>query len=156
MIYGAIAVALLLLLAVQNASASTGSGSGSETIMEMIRRVSLANGVDPALMLAIAKQESDFNPAATNPSDPSYGLFQIQRFWLQYFGHDPADIEQLYNAAFATGLACEIILYFQNKGFTFPQQVDIYNVGETLWRDGRRNAAYRDAVNRFYNEFSTL
>ena len=155
MIYGAIAVAILILLAVQNANASTGSDN-NETIMGMIRRVALERGVDPALMLAIAKQESNFDPSAINPSDPSYGLFQIQSFWLQYFGHDPADIEQLFNAAFATGVACEIILYFQNKGFTFPQQVDIYNVGETLWRDGRRNAAYRDAVNRFYNEFSTL
>jgi hypothetical protein len=155
MIYGAIAILFVILLAASNASASTSTGSGSESIQDMIRRVSRERGRDPALMLAIAKRESDFNPAAVNPSDPSYGMYQIQKFWLPYFGHE-VDKEQLFDAEFCTNVACEIILYFELKGFKFPQQVDIYNVGETLWRDGRRNAAYRDAVNRFYSEFSNF
>lgn len=144
----------LILWAATNAEASSSTGNGpTETIPNMIRRVASERGMDPALMLAIAKKETDFNPAAVNPSDPSYGLFQIMGFWLKYFGFGP-DLEQLMDAEFNTGLACDIVSYFQGKGFRFPEQADIYNVGETLWRNGKRNASYATDVTRFYSDFA--
>src|ERR1041385_8778598 len=59
-------------------------GSTPLDVQQIICDAAVAHGVEPALMLAIAKKESSFNPANINPSDPSYGLFQIQTFWLKY------------------------------------------------------------------------
>jgi soluble lytic murein transglycosylase-like protein len=152
-IIGVAVIALVLFLAGSAQASSSSISSTPEEIQPLIRRVASARGVDPALMLAFAKKETNFNPAAVNASDPSYGLFQIMPFWLQYFGFS-TDPDQLMNAEFNTGLACDIVGYFQQKGFRFPDQADIYNVGETLWKDGRRNVSYRNDVIRFYGEFS--
>lgn len=47
-------------------------------MIDLIIRESLAGGVDPAYMLAIADKESSFNPNAKNfNGERSYGLFQI-------------------------------------------------------------------------------
>lgn len=47
-------------------------------MIDLITRESLAGGVDPAYMLAIAHKESKFNPNAFNgKGERSYGLFQI-------------------------------------------------------------------------------
>jgi hypothetical protein len=128
-------------------------------VQQIIRDAAAANGVDPALMLAIAKQESGFNPANINRMDPSYGLFQIQTFWLTHFGF-ANDYRQLLDAQFAADLAAKILLYFQSRinpqtkdFFEFPAEVDIYNVGETAWAKGHRNLPYRDSVLNYYRSF---
>lgn len=46
-------------------------------IQSMIVRVAKEEGVDPAIMLAIAQQESGFNPNAVGDGGKSFGLFQI-------------------------------------------------------------------------------
>jgi soluble lytic murein transglycosylase-like protein len=129
------------------------------TVEQIIRKVAEAYGEDAALMLAIAKTETNFNPRAINLSDPSYGLFQIQAFWLTYFGFSK-EPEQLYDPEFSANLAARILKYFRGRQnpqtgdyFQFPNEADIYNVGESLWREGRRNLAYRDKVLIFYRNF---
>ena len=57
-------------------------------------------GVDPMLLKAIAKVESNENPKAKNPNDPSYGLMQIfytgtNKFYID--GWPPSSEEQLYD-----------------------------------------------------------
>ncbi len=51
-----------------------------DKIIALITSMSKSAGIDPAIMLAIARQESNFNPYANNPTDPgagSFGLFGI-------------------------------------------------------------------------------
>lgn len=147
------AVVAVLLLGVGIHAADNAFPPGPESIQQMIRRTANQAGVDPAVMLALCQKESSFVPSASNPSDPSYGLFGIKANWLTYFGYGP-DVSQLFNAQTATDVACQIVGYFQDKGFVFPDQADIYNVGETLWAKGRRNIPYRDSVKNFYRSFN--
>lgn len=128
-------------------------------VQQIIRDAAADAGIEPAIMLAVAKQESGFNPANINKSDPSYGLFQIQLFWLKYFGY-PQDAQLLLDPVFASQLAGQILNYFKGRinsqtrdYFQLPAEIDIYNVGETLWNKGRRNLAYRDSVLKFYRDF---
>lgn len=52
-------------------------GFKPDTIQGMIVNEAYAQGVDPALALAIAQQESGFNPNVMGDGGNSYGLFQI-------------------------------------------------------------------------------
>jgi len=42
-------------------------------------------GVDPDVLLAIAKVESAMNPVAEGDHGHSHGLFQINDYWLHHF-----------------------------------------------------------------------
>jgi hypothetical protein len=135
---------------------------GPKSIDDIIRESAAVHGQEFALMKAIARKESSFNPSAVNLSDPSYGLFQIQDFWLPHAGY-PQDKNLLLDPVVAADVAGWILGYFQKRvnphtgrTFTFPAEVDIYNVGETLWRNGVRNITYRDDVTRFYREYGGL
>jgi len=148
------AVVAILLLGLGLQAAETSFPPGPAGIEAMIRHTANSAGVDPAVMLAICRKESSFNPAAVNPADPSYGLFGIKPTpWLAHFGYS-SDYVQLFNAQTNATLACKIVEYFQERGFVFPDQADIYNVGETLWAKGRRNVAYRDSIKSFYRSFN--
>jgi len=132
---------------------------GPQSIQEIIRAAAARFGQDAALMLAIAQTESSFNSAAVNLSDPSYGLFQIQVFWLRHFGF-PGDKNLLLDATTASEVAARILQYFRARQnpltgdtFQFPADVDVYNVGESLWAQGRRNLGYRDRVTGYYRNF---
>lgn len=50
---------------------------GNQDIKSMIVRIADEVGVDPAIALAIAQQESGFNPNAVGDNGNSFGLFQI-------------------------------------------------------------------------------
>lgn len=154
MLLGAAAVLVLLFVAGASAATTPDAPSPYETVEMMVRRVAQQRGQDPALILAFCQKESSLNPAAFNPNDPSYGLMGINPVpWLEYFGYSP-DYTQLYSGEFNVNLGCQIISYFQDRNFRFPDEADIYNVGETLWKKGVRNTAYRAAVKSFYQSYS--
>jgi soluble lytic murein transglycosylase-like protein len=56
----------------------------------LIRQEALRQGVDPALALAVAHQESEFNPHAVGDHGHSLGFFQLQRGAAEDMGIDPA------------------------------------------------------------------
>lgn len=65
---------------VQSLSASTSkvsANTNARDIQSMIVRIAKEEGVDPAIMLSIAQQESGFNPNAVGDGGKSFGLFQI-------------------------------------------------------------------------------
>lgn len=53
------------------------ANTNARDIQSMIVRIAKEEGVDPAIMLAIAQQESGFNPNAVGDGGKSFGLFQI-------------------------------------------------------------------------------
>lgn len=126
-------------------------------------------GEDWRLLKAFARVESSENPKAVNLNDPSYGLFQIQAFWLFHFGlideraYPDQVRDYLIDPVRATDCACRILQYFRKRTnphtlapFKFPSEADIYNVGETLWAKGRRNLSYRDRVKNEYQRLTAL
>lgn len=61
----------------------TGSPPPSPEVLAAILAASALTGLDPALLLAIARDESDFRPDARSPLSTATGLFQfIERTWL--------------------------------------------------------------------------
>lgn len=75
----------------------------AESIEALIRRVAQEEGVDPALALAMARQESSLNPNAHNPNgEDSWGLFQLNRKGGMGFGYKP---EQLVDPEFNARIA---------------------------------------------------
>lgn len=65
---------------VQSQSVSTpkvSANTNARDIQSMIVRIAKEEGVDPAIMLSIAQQESGFNPNAVGDGGKSFGLFQI-------------------------------------------------------------------------------
>ena len=60
-----------------NKTPSVRANMGNQDIKSMIVRIANEVGVDPAIALAIAQQESGFNPNAIGDGGKSFGLFQI-------------------------------------------------------------------------------
>jgi len=137
--------------------------SGKNAYDDLFQKYGAAYNIDWMLIKAVCWQESSFNPNAINPSDPSYGLMQIQHNpngWstaLAYgkklninFSKLPDD---LYNPELSIRIGgafiAEIVKKYGN------QAIDIYNIGETSYNRGNRNRIYRDSVLNKYNELIT-
>jgi hypothetical protein len=90
-------------------------------------------------------ENAQFDPAADASDGKSYGLGQITPFWVNALLDESVidPIAWLKNADNNARLTVKIIRYFESRNYSFPTQADIYNVGETLWRKGVRNAEYQ-------------
>jgi soluble lytic murein transglycosylase-like protein len=168
--WGAAVTGVLYVLSIKQAGAmSQDSGSGSksessdlenksgvETLTPMqiiVYRAAVDTAIDPAMALAIIEKESRFDPLAINKSDPSYGLGQVQTFWVPYFDMGSlAEARQLLlGPEFNARITALIIRYFfYDRTFAWPEEADIYNVGETKWRAGIRSESYKRAVSTNY------
>lgn len=58
-------------------STSTRPSMSRQDVQSMIVNIAQQEGVDPSLALAVAQQESGFNPSAVGDNGKSFGLFQI-------------------------------------------------------------------------------
>ena len=118
-------------------------------------------GVENALIRAIIRQESNFNPNAINPKDPSYGLMQIMPILAQDFGivkewMNPTEAEVAMIKQPSTNV--QIGTWFLAKLLKkYPQGVAIqmYNVGEAGYNSGHRAAEYLSKVTGYYNEYKS-
>jgi hypothetical protein len=48
-------------------------------------------------------------------------------------------------------IAAAYLEYLQGRGFVFPRDADVYNMGEKEWAAGRRNPAYKRQVDQALN-----
>lgn len=84
-------------------------------------------GLDWKLLKAIAQVESDENPLAKNPDDPSYGLMQIlypQRLNIEDW--PPESVERLYDPDYSVKCAAQI-LSWNIASFGLWRGVAVYN-----------------------------
>jgi hypothetical protein len=115
------------------AVATLGVGSPYDTLLA---GASITTGVPLALLKAIISQESAWNPNAINPSDPSYGLMQINT--AAHPDITPAQaldptVGIPYGAAYLASLIAQ---------YGLPQAISAYNAGHPI----TGNAAYVSAV----------
>ena len=115
--------------------------------------------LDPALVKAFARVESNFNPMAKNPSDPSYGLIQITPALAYDYGliinyKNPSvfEIEQMMEINNNLSVGCWFLNHLSK--YSFQQMVMSYNVGETGYKNGVRNHDYFNKIRGYYEEYS--
>ena len=116
--------------------------------------------LSPALVKAHARVESNFNPMAKNPSDPSYGLMQITPalaydygLIVHYKSLNQYEIDRIMDVKNNLNVACWFIRNLRVK-YSFDEAVQMYNVGEAGYNKGIRNLTYLEKIKRWYDEYS--
>jgi soluble lytic murein transglycosylase-like protein len=104
----------------------------------LIMQEATKRGLDPCLVAGIIEVESSFNPDASNPADPSFGLMQITPIALkdtQERGNiSPAIIfQQLRNPEINVAVGTEFLKILRDRhNINFPDEVDAFNAGPDL------------------------
>lgn len=119
-------------------------------------------GVDRVLVKAVAKVESNFNPRAMNPADPSYGLMAITPILAQDFNlvkdyryPSSAEIERLYDLDNNLYVGCSQLAHL-TRIRPFDTAVQMYNVGQTGYMNGARNYDYLNKVRSYYEKYRSV
>ena len=98
--------------------------------VRFIELTALQRGVDPALAVAVARQESSLNPNAVGDGGKSLGLFQLSAAAAQDAGIDPEDRHNV--AANITGGVEYLRQSLRRAGGQVPLALDYYNKGPGL------------------------
>ena len=134
--------------------------STPSAIQELIRSNAVKFGVDPLLLKAVIRVESNFNPYAVNPADPSYGLGQITPILAATYGF-VRDWRNPTEAEIAFIMRPEVNLQIAGRflGHLVGKHgleigVQMYNCGETGYlTNGVRVPEYLAKVKRYYDEY---
>jgi soluble lytic murein transglycosylase-like protein len=99
-------------------------------IWDLARSAGATYNVDPALVMAVIQVESGFNPAAVNPSDPSYGLMQMLPATASLLaGRTVTGAELIANPALAVQLGAKYLAQNLAKYGSTGDAVAAYNAG---------------------------
>jgi len=156
--FGIVGIGIYFLLFIVPKWASA-SEKPSPTIDILISRASIKHGVETALIKAIIRQESNFNPNAINPTDPSYGLMQVGLMVAQDYGlvkdyRSPTLFEK--NLLLVPETNIDIGTWHLSKllsRYVFDIAVQMYNLGEAKYGYGFRSPEYLEAVRGYYNVY---
>lgn len=96
-------------------------------------------GVDPDVLLAIARVESNLDPNAEGDHGHSHGLFQINDYWLKHF-HVPrkAMFDPIVNAQWGAYVLSQCINRYPGNN-QFWRAVGCYNTGAPQTSDRLRS-----------------
>lgn len=113
----------------------------------LIQKASVKNKVPVALIKAVIRTESSFNPSAVNPSDPSAGLMQTTPATASAFLGRPVTLEELKDPALSIEAGTRFLGYLLAK---YPEDaaIQMYNLGETKYRKGARVPEYLAKVRK--------
>lgn len=109
------------------------------TLKGLAKSYAEQNGLEAALVFAIIKHESNWNPSAVNPSDPSYGLMQLN---AHYFGIVTDPSENL-------RIGCQLLGNLMSR-YDMNTAIQMYNAGEQGFLNGVRVPAYLADVLKWY------
>lgn len=121
-------------------------------------------GLDRAVVKAIIKKESDWDPNGTNPSDPSYGLMGVTPYIAITFGACRSGDDyatELHKPEKSLEAGCAYLAYLFGKyddgtEAGWAKIIQCYNEGEPNYDDGYRVPEYLSAVEGFYAEYNSL
>ena len=121
-----------------------------------ILKYSRKYGVPIPIIQAIIEIESSWQQYAKNPNDPSYGYMAIMPIVAQDFGivndwRNPttAEINSIYEVDNNIGAGTKLLHHLLSD-HDLATAVEMYNVGETGYNNGRRNSAY---VAKFFTAY---
>jgi soluble lytic murein transglycosylase-like protein len=125
----------------------------TEEIKQQIVDTAKAQGLDPNLALAVAQQESSFNPnalAREKNGSASYGLFQINNSNFTSMGiTNPLDVTQNINAGVSY-----LAKLFNQYGGDVSKTLSAYSGGPGLVANGFVNTNYVNGVMSKYQAFA--
>lgn len=99
-------------------------------IWDLARTSGARYAVAPELVMAVMQVESGFNPAAVNPSDPSYGLMQMLPATASLLaGRVVTGAELLANPALAVDLGTKYLGQLLTKYGSTGDAIAAYNAG---------------------------
>ena len=108
------------------------------------------------LIKAIIENESSFQQYAKNPNDPSYGYMAVMPIVAQEYGivndwHKVTqeEINAIYQVDNNIGAGTKLLGKLLSK-YSMKTAIEMYNVGETGWKNGRRNSSY---VNKVFDDY---
>jgi soluble lytic murein transglycosylase-like protein len=112
-----------------------------------IRNAARAAGIAAAQVAAIVYIESRGNPAAVNPSDPSYGLMALQIPTARAYADDSdvVNVQTLADPDLNLKCGSRFLADLSRKysaRLDFGEWAQAYNVGETKFNRGVRNPGY--------------
>lgn len=114
--------------------------------------------VDPDLLAAIVSWEqrsaTRWDPRATNPDDPSYGLGQVTPYIGVRFGIIPSEASwrDLYDPAKNLRAVAAFLAYLLEDN-SLDVSIQMYNLGEPKYWDGKRVPEYLAGVLGYYRKF---
>ena len=173
-IVAGVGLAALLLFGMKLEGATKGAGPNPIPTIEVIpstpgskypyptevNSASTRYGVDPNIVAAVVswEQRSDktWNPKAVNPSDPSYGLGQVTPYIGVKAGVIPS--EKDYTGLFDPQRNLNAVAWFLHyllwdMKFSLDEAVQIYNLGESRWAQGKRVPDYLAGVMGYLRKF---
>lgn len=123
-------------------------------LVTMAESVALETNVPPALLKAIIQQESNWSPTAVNPKDPSYGICQVQIPIAIHFGviSNVDEYRELFKPMNGMRAGARFLSELLRK-YPFDDAIQMYNLGETKFRNGLRVPSYLAKVKEYYDEF---
>jgi len=150
----------LLIIALMFFSQVNVVESATAVIPHYIRQYARMYGIDPVLMYAIAKVESNHNPKALNRNDGnsrdkqngivkrSYGLFQLQLTTIKEYGftgNPKLLLNPQVNALFAARHLNKLYKHHQDT----VKVLSAYNAGHV----STKNKSYVDKVVKYYVQY---
>lgn len=131
-------------------------------IDELINLKATKWGVEIPLVYAIVEVESNFDPNAKNPADPSYGLMQITPILAQDYGYVQSwrfptkeEIRAIFEPENNLDIGCQYLKKLTGK-HPFNLAVQMYNVGEYGYQKGVRNLEYLYKVQKAYEQYKQI
>ena len=125
-----------------------------------VRAAASRYGIDPDLLAAVVSWEQrssvKWDPKAVNPSDPSYGLGQVTPYIGVRFGQIPSEAQYqgLFEPQRNLNAAAAFLHYLLwDEKFSVDEAVQIYNLGESRWREGKRVPDYLAGVMGYYRQY---
>ncbi len=131
--------------------------------LDLVRSIAPKWAVDPALVLAIIRQESNFTATAHNGTGGdalrggAYGLMQMTYKTAVGLGYKEANGDSLFVPATNLTYGCKLISQLQKRrGYTVRDVVCAYNSGKPEARAPASTLVYVERVMRFYAEYSEM
>ncbi|MFN3598420.1 MAG: lytic transglycosylase domain-containing protein [Aquificaceae bacterium] len=108
--------------------------------------------VDPILLIAITKGESNFNPRAVNINrngTRDYGIMQINSYWLEKY---KIPKEWIFEPCYNIHFGAMVLRRCMDKYSSINLAIDCYNKGERA----KGNTPYVERVLRNYKRYYTM
>lgn len=119
---------------------------------DLINLYAAKNSLDPMLVRAIIRQESNWNPSVMGFDGLSVGLMQITLPVAQdYFGR-PSNFTELADPETSIAIGTKLLGSLL-KRYGLEGAIASYNEGPGNWLKGRRDAVYVDSVMAFYKQY---